>query len=85
MLPLEVFDWEYQVEYPFREICLSEAEACLIFDGFKFYIDGSLFEGKAGFDFLWKNLLSRHFSFLERSPLSFRVRFIPFWLVPPKV
>jgi hypothetical protein len=27
VLPLEVFDWKYLVEYPFREIWLSEAEA----------------------------------------------------------
>jgi hypothetical protein len=45
MLPLEVFNWKYLVEYPSREIWLSEAEAWLPSDGLKFYTDGSLFEG----------------------------------------
>jgi hypothetical protein len=36
MLPLEVFDRKYLVEYPSREIWLSEAEAWLPFDGLKF-------------------------------------------------
>jgi hypothetical protein len=44
--PLEVFDWKYLVEYPSREIWLSEAEAWLPFDGLKFYTDGSLFESR---------------------------------------
>jgi hypothetical protein len=48
MLPLEVFDRKYLVEYPYRKIWLSEAEAWLPSDGLKFYTDGSLFEGKAG-------------------------------------
>jgi hypothetical protein len=46
-LPLEVFDGKYLVEYPSREIWLSEAEAWLPSDDFKFYTDGSLFEGRA--------------------------------------
>jgi hypothetical protein len=48
MLPLEVFDRKDLVEYPFREIWLTEAEAWLPSDGLKFYTDGSLFEGRAG-------------------------------------
>jgi hypothetical protein len=43
MLPLKVFDRIYLVEYPSREIWLSEAEAWL-----KLYNDGSLFEDRAG-------------------------------------
>jgi hypothetical protein len=48
MLPLEVFDRKYLVEYRSREIWLSKAEAWLPSDGLKFYTDGSLFEGRAG-------------------------------------
>jgi hypothetical protein len=48
MLPLEVFDRKCLVEYPSREIWLSEPEAWLPSDGFKFYTDISLFEGRAG-------------------------------------
>jgi hypothetical protein len=48
MLPLEVFDRKYLVEYPSREIWLSEAEVWLPSDGLKFYTDSSLFEGRAG-------------------------------------
>jgi hypothetical protein len=48
MLPLEVFDRKYLLEYPSREIWLSEAEAWLPSDGLKFYTNGSLFEGRAG-------------------------------------
>jgi hypothetical protein len=48
MLPLEVFDRKYLVEYPSREIWLSVAEAWLPSDGLKFYTDGSLFEGRVG-------------------------------------
>jgi hypothetical protein len=48
LLPQLAFDRKYLVEYPSREIWLSEAEAWLPFDGLKFYTDGSLFEGKAG-------------------------------------
>jgi hypothetical protein len=48
MLSLEVFDRKYLVEYPSREIWLSEAEAWLPSDGLKFYTDESLFEGRAG-------------------------------------
>jgi hypothetical protein len=44
MLPLEVFDRKYLVEYPFRE----ETEAWLPSDGLKLYTDGSSFEGRAG-------------------------------------
>jgi hypothetical protein len=48
MLPLEVFDRKYLVEYPSREIWLSVAEAWLPSDGLKFYTDSSLFEGRVG-------------------------------------
>jgi hypothetical protein len=48
MLPVEVFDRKYLVEYPSREIWLSEAEAWVPSDGLNFYTDGSLFEGKSG-------------------------------------
>jgi hypothetical protein len=48
MLPLKVFDRKYLVEYPSREIWLSEAEAWLPSDGLKFDTDGSFFEGRAG-------------------------------------
>jgi hypothetical protein len=48
MIPLEVFDRKYLVEYTSREIWLPEAEAWLPSDGLKFYTDGSLFEGKVG-------------------------------------
>jgi hypothetical protein len=44
MLPLEVFDRKYLVEYSSREIWLSFLPS----DGLKFYTDGSLFEGRAG-------------------------------------
>jgi hypothetical protein len=46
---LEVFDRKYLVEYPSREIWLSETEAWHPSDGLKFYTDGSLFEGRAAF------------------------------------
>jgi hypothetical protein len=59
MLPLEVFDRKYLVEYPSREIWLSEAEAWLPSDGLKFYTSGVFFR---------KNLISRHLS------LSWNVR-----------
>jgi hypothetical protein len=36
MLPLEIFDRKYLVEYPPREIWLSEAEAWHPSDGLKF-------------------------------------------------
>jgi hypothetical protein len=32
-------------------------------------------------EFFLRNLISRHLSLLERSPLSFRLKFTPFWLV----
>jgi hypothetical protein len=48
MLPLEVFDRKYLVEYPSRKIWLSEAEAWLPSHGLKLYTDISLFEGRAG-------------------------------------
>jgi ribonuclease HI len=48
MLPLKVFDRKFLVEYPSREIWLSEAEALLRSDGLKLYTDGSLFEGRVG-------------------------------------
>jgi hypothetical protein len=44
MLPLEVFDRKYLVEYP--SIWLSEIEAWLPSDGSKLCTDGSLFEGR---------------------------------------
>jgi hypothetical protein len=44
----KVFDRKYLVEYPYKEIWLSEAEAWLSSDGLKFYTDGSLFDGRAG-------------------------------------
>jgi hypothetical protein len=68
------------VEYLSREIWLSGAEAWLPSDGLKFYTDGSLCEGRAG-----SGIFSMHLSLLERSPLSFRLRFTPFWLVPTTV
>jgi hypothetical protein len=54
------------VEYPSREIWLSEAEAWIPSDGLKIYTG-------------W------HLSLLELPPLSFRLRFTPFWLVPNTV
>jgi hypothetical protein len=48
MLPLEVFDQKYLVEYPSRGIWLSEAEAWLSCDGLKFNTDGTLLEDRAG-------------------------------------
>jgi ribonuclease HI len=56
MLPLEVFDWKYLVEYPSKEISLSEAEAWLPSYGLKFYTDGSLFEGRGGSGFFREQL-----------------------------
>jgi hypothetical protein len=82
MLPLEVFDRKYLVEYPSREIWLSEAEAWLPSDALKLYTDGSLFEGSAGSGVFRKNLISRHLTLLERSSLSFRLRFTLLWLIP---
>jgi hypothetical protein len=67
MLPL--------VEYPPREIWLSEAEVWLPSDDLQFYTDGSLFEGRAG-----SGVFSE-----ERSPLSFRLKFTPLWHVPTTV
>jgi hypothetical protein len=48
MLPLEVFDRKYLVEYPSKKIWLSDANAWFPSDGLKFYTDGSLFEDRAG-------------------------------------
>jgi hypothetical protein len=48
MLPLEVFDRKYLMEYPSRQIWLYEAEAWLPSNGLKFCTDGSLFEARAG-------------------------------------
>jgi hypothetical protein len=48
MLPLEIFDQQYLVNYPCRKIWLSETEAWLPSDGLKLYTDGSLFESRAG-------------------------------------
>jgi hypothetical protein len=56
MLPLEVFDRKYLVEYPSREIWLSKTEAWLPSDGLKFYTDGSLFEGRASSEFFLEEL-----------------------------
>jgi hypothetical protein len=49
MLLLDVFDRKCLVEYPSKEIWLSEAEAWLPFNGLKFYNDGYLFELKPYF------------------------------------
>jgi hypothetical protein len=52
--------------YPSREIWLSKAEAWLPSDGLKFYTNGYLFEGKAGFGvFFRSNLISRHLPLLK--------------------
>jgi hypothetical protein len=60
MLPLEGFDRKYLVEYPSKEILLSEAEAWLPSDGLKFITDGSLFEGREVLEFFRRNLISRY-------------------------
>jgi hypothetical protein len=71
MLPLEVFDRKYLVEYPFREIRLSVAEAWLPSDVLKFYTDSSLFEGRVGSGVFPAEIdFKASFSLLERSPLS---------------
>jgi hypothetical protein len=88
ILPLKVFDRKYLVEYPSCEIWvwLSEAEAWLPSDCLKFYTDGSLFEASAGSGVFFRmNLISGHLLLLERSPLSFRLKFTPFWLIPTSV
>jgi hypothetical protein len=68
-----------------RKIRLSEAKAWLLSEGLKFNTNSSLFEGRAGSGVFRRNLISRHLLLLERSPLSFRLRFKPFWLVPTTV
>jgi hypothetical protein len=85
MLPLEVFDRKYLVEYPSREIWLSEAEASLPSDGLKFYTNGSLFEGRSGSKVFSEELNLKASFALGISPLSFRLNFTPFWLVPTTV
>jgi hypothetical protein len=61
------------------EIWLSEAEAWLP-------SDGSLFEGRVGCRVFFSIKLDfKQFSVLERSPVSFRLRFTPFRLVPTTV
>jgi hypothetical protein len=72
LLPLKKFDRKYLVEYPSWKIWLSEAETWLLSDGLTFYTEGCLFEGRAGSGVFWRNLISRHLSLLEHSPLSFR-------------
>jgi hypothetical protein len=57
MLPLEVFDRKYLVEYHSKEIWLSETEAWLPSDGVKFNTDGSFFEGRAGSGVFLRNLI----------------------------
>jgi hypothetical protein len=57
MLPLEVFDRKYLVEYPSKEIWLSEAEAWLPSDGVKFNTNGSFFEGRALSGVFLRNLI----------------------------
>jgi hypothetical protein len=71
MLPLEVFDQKYLLEYPSREIWLFEAGAWLPSDGLKFYTYGSLFEGRAGIGvFFWRNSISRHLTPLKLVPTT---------------
>jgi hypothetical protein len=53
MLPLEVFDQKYLVEYSSSEIWLSKVEAWLPSDGLKFYTNGSLFEGRGVLEFFF--------------------------------
>jgi hypothetical protein len=48
MLPLEVFDRKYLVEYPSKEIWLSETEAWFACDGLILYTDASMFEDRVG-------------------------------------
>jgi hypothetical protein len=53
MLPLEVFDQKYLVEYSSSEIWLSEVDAWLPSDVLKFYTNGSLFEGRGVLEFFF--------------------------------
>jgi hypothetical protein len=63
MLPLEIFDWKYLVEFPSREIRLSGAEAWIPSDGLKFYTDGFLFEGREGSEVFFSEKLDLKASF----------------------
>jgi hypothetical protein len=85
MLPLEVFDRKYLVEYFSREVWLSETEAWLPSAGLKFYTDGSLFEGRAGSGVFSEDLHLKASFDLGTFATSFRLKFTPLWLVPTTV
>jgi hypothetical protein len=48
-------------------------------------IDGSLFKGRTGSGVFSEELDLKLLSLLERSTLSFRLRFTPLWLFPTSV
>jgi hypothetical protein len=78
---LNSIEEEWQVNYTYtdfskgfdrvrHQLLLWVSRVLDAYDGL-FYIDGSLFEGRAGFGvFFWRNLISRHLWLLERLPLS---------------
>jgi hypothetical protein len=83
LLPTVCYLWRYLIGNIWWNISAgrSETEAWLPSDGLKLYTDGSLFEGRADFR-VFSEELDLKASFALRSPLSFRLRFTPLWLVP---
>jgi hypothetical protein len=79
MLPLEEFDRKYLVEY-----LLKLKHGFLPMALNSILMAPCLRVGRV-LEFFRKNLIPRHLSLLEHSPLSFRLRFTPLWLVPTTV
>jgi hypothetical protein len=82
MLSLEVFDRKYLVEYLSREIrLLLKLKHGFFPMGSNSILMAPCLRAGRVLKFFRRNLISRHLSLLEHSPLFFRQRFTPLWLV----